>query len=438
MPGSFYGALYDTVGMEIEGISHTREFVAQKLISPMQRNLGDLGKYLSITRDASTEFVAEPFMTKNGIAYFSHHTSAARKIQRFGQGNAQVMGYEIITSPLPVGDLEKIIYPLTFGLRSLGDFVSHRAAIHFHVGFGNNLRLLKNVLRLSLNLDPVLFRLGGMGGTFRGKINQAAYARPLLNSTVAIVDGRPYGNSTPMDGRLAQTINPMNAVNALTLEEFWASFGVKYELGGGNVKYHPCRYQGINFYSIPQHGTIEFRHFNKSMDSALLVALAKFLRASVEMVSLLSKHEISSLEVVPSNTEISVGDGSEILTRVYRMCADKEVEDLPTEFEMAILLQTLENSHFEAIPDTPVKTHLREFYLNPDVVYLGKLKLVKEATESCHVDIHNIRNISIFNELLEKIEVKSPSEMLEDDDEGIPPLFLDEQESSEESEEEVW
>lgn len=431
MSGSFYGQLYGTIGMEIEGISHTKEYIAQSVLYPLQRNLGPLGKSITITRDASTEFFGEPVSTPHGQAVFSYQTLEAQKMRNFNQGSASVMGYEIITQPLPVEDLERVSYPLISALDMVGDFNSYRAAIHFHIGFGNNLRLLKGVLKLALNLDAVLFRLAGMGGTFRGKINKAAYARPLLNSTVCRIDGRAYGRVSNLDGKFAQVINPINALNAQNLAEFWASFGVKYEFGGGSAKYHPSRYQGVNFYSIPQHGTIEWRHLNKSGDNYALMAIAKFLRGAVEMSTLLYKHEMASLEIVPSNEEISVGDASYIISNIYAMCQNKEIEDLPTENEVAKILEILEISHFQPIPEKPVKTHLREVFLDPELVELGKLKLVRDSYDSCHVDIHNIKTISIFDDSLEGSITTKPSS-LNFEGEDFPEPSIDE------DEDEVW
>lgn len=419
MPQGFYGQFLGTIGAEFEGIGLPRESVASDVLGKLAGQIGDEFRNINLTRDASTEFNMDYLRVGTKNLKVSLHTRPTKRLKGF-VGSHVTMGYELFTNPLTIPQMERLVYPLLFNLQGAGDFISARAATHFHVGFANNLRLLKNMLRISLMLDPVLYRLGGMGGKFRGFSNLAAYARPLMNSAaVPISHRRSFRNAVPpsanvsSDGflsansteeleehsseriRYASVINPIKALEAMTVEEFWLCFGVICSQGA--AKYHPARYSGTNFIAIPHHGTIEFRHFNQSHDPRLIMAIAKFLRGVVEMSTLLSKSEASKFEIVNPNHEISASDGADIMTRLLALCQEREVEDLPTDYDMEIILETLQQSSFEALPETPVKTHIRDFTLGIDVVEIAKLAKWEKVLEPKQVDIHNIDVQSIFD-----------------------------------------
>lgn len=390
MPNGFYGADLDTVGMELEGISINADSLAE-ILAMMHRNYPATTRQVSLVHDASTEFNASYIRTSAGNILVSNHTAEMQNILGGLIIGSRKMGYEIVTTPLLIPDLEAVIYPVVNTLVNNGDFLSDRAATHYHIGFPINLRMMKNLMKIALMIDPVLFRLGGMGRTFRGKINLAAYARPLMNSTAVYISGSR--------GKFAKIINPVAALEATSLDQFWAAFGVRFKPGGASSKYHASRYVGINFYSLPQHGTIEFRHFNQSHEPFLMMAIGKMLRGFAELATVISKQDYSVFEIVPSNQEISMSDASEIIGRLLGLCHDKELENLPSEEEVAEILQTLSKSHFEPIPETPVLTHLRDDAntISMDMVQAGSLQTVHEVLPPQFCDIHNIRYRSIFD-----------------------------------------
>lgn len=197
---------------------------------------------------------------------------------------------------------------------------------------------------------------------------------------------------------MVQVINPFSALSADTIEKFWAAFGVNYRSYDGN-KYHPSRYTGSNFYSIPQHGTFEYRHFNQTLDSSLIMAIAKFLRGTVEMSTLLTKSEVSQFEPLDSNEEIQMTDAVRIVEKIMGLCFSKELEDLPTEKDIALIFETLESSTFLPIPVTPVMTH-KEFFMDARLAELGGLKYLDEALPADYTDIHNVekKTISLYDE----------------------------------------
>lgn len=424
---NFNSQFLDTVGLEAESIFLNKEIV-QNVLTERLDSIFPNRRVLTVGRDASAEIMIESIrIGTGGYLNFSSHTKAFSILSGAGR-NPVTIGYEFWTNPLSIRDMEKLIFPTMFTLVGMGDSVSERAASHIHVGFAHNLRLMKRLLRICLAIDPVLFRLGGMGGIFRGWKNNAAYARPLMNSVAVRISKQPTQNTPSFtlvidqDGiarrrrvpvvqeqevvstnsPYVRIINPMEALQAKDTAEFWASFGVSE---GNMTKYHPSRYTGINFYAILAHGTIEFRHLNASLDPQLVLAIIKFLRAMVEVSTICNKEEIMSFEILPSNEQISVGDAMEIITKIINLCRKHDVENLPTAHEMDIIVSTLELSTFISVPEIPVLSHVQDFFLSPKISLAGKLESVEEVLEANQVDIHNIRNkeSSIFDSFPEAL-----------------------------------
>lgn len=401
----FFGTYLDTVGVELEGIGISGKYDMGKILSKMRDEYHIDDNKVQITHDASTEFNASFIRTSSGGVWISNHTPEMMDIFGGQIAGQKLMGYELVTFPMEVPKMGNVLYPLISTLVNNGDFVSDRASIHFHVGFVNNLRILQNFLRIALMVEPVLYRLGGMGRTFRGRINQCAYARPLLNSVAVNIAN--YSGT-----KFARIINPIAALEAETLEQFWASFGVEYKIGGGVAKYHACRYGGFNFYAVPQHGTIEFRHCNQSHNTFLIIAIAKFDRGLAELSTVISKKELASLAIVPSNTEISVGDATEIINRMMKLCHEHEIKNLPDDCEMETIMQTIAKSHFESITDIPVLVHLQDGVntISAQLAREGRLEFFNKVLPPHFVDIHNISYSSIFDgvKLSDELSLKIP------------------------------
>jgi len=440
----------DSVGMEKEGILLNKELMPDRLF-PVLKNLFPNKSVINITRDASTEFIADLLrIGPSRSLYVSSHTKASRNINGIGRGNSTVFGYELYTNPLSIEEMEKLVFPLIYTLVEMGDSVSKRAAVHFHVGFAQNLRLMKRLLKICLALDPVLFRLGGMGGTFRGYCNNAAYARPLLaplavklvqdsgtvpssltftnrtfrdtanaarnfarelerNATGTSSWEEPDEDSEEFDEEIREEqeidssprinvynqlnfdysliINAEQALGAADIETFWASFGVSSR----NIrKTHPSRYTGCNFYSILAHGTMEFRHFNDSLNPILLISIAKFLRAVVDVSTQASKEDILSFSVYSPTEEISMADADEVMSRIVYLFHKNDIQNAPNRFEVNTLMETLEQSTFKPLSEIHPICHINDFALVESLRKRGNLKVVDVVSEPEHIDIHNI------------------------------------------------
>lgn len=422
----FFGQTFETIGMEYESTSMTLQDAQRLISSKMGSLLGDSARNIVFTNDASVQFKASPVKFGSRTINLNNHTSAFNSFPLNVQGGL-LMGFELYILPLVIPDFARVIYPLFSVLEINGDYTSHRASIHFHGGFPNNLLMLQNMLRICLHLEPVLFRLGGMGGTHRGYSNQYNYCRPLLNAAVVPVNPRAINRNSPEfpPGKVPRTyeelllgrkgrenqetsragtrwvkiVNPIAALNAKTIEEFWASFGVEYTQSI-SVKYHPTRYMGCNFFAVPKHKTMEFRHFNQSLDAGLTLAVGKFSRAIAEMAAKLSKREAAQFDVQDPFHEIPMGLAVGSIERIMGLCDEKEIENLPSQTELNILYETIENSHVEPLPDFPIKSHIGsdQFMVDSYLVKLGALTEVEAPRDANQVDIHTISEKSIYDE----------------------------------------
>lgn len=379
------GQLFDTMGFEVEGTLMQRDEMQGTVLPKLQRLMGPMYNKVFLDRDASTESFAETFRLAGRPRAINAHTSAYHRLSLRGGGESRVYGYEFKTSPLEMQEIEPVLYPLMWTLYEHGDVVSDRASIHMHVGFANNFRMLHSLLTIMLSLEPVMYRLGGMGGTFRGHLNNAAYCRPLLNSCVV-----PIAKLAPKR-TYAQILNPVAARDAKNLDMFWAHMGVNYD-SPSQHKYHASRYVGSNFFALYSHGTYEWRYFNKSFDVPLVIAIAKLMRAVVETSSMCLPKDVSKFDVIDSCQEISVGDAERVLGMTVALCHEKGMENMPTDSEMAHILEVLRQSHFVPLPETPTTCHIADFMVNDALVQKGNLRLFEEVFQTSAVTVHNIQD----------------------------------------------
>jgi hypothetical protein len=435
MPEGLYGEFLTTLGIEIEGQGITRNSLSDALSEKLSKYYPE-GFPFTITRDASTEMVAEliPIRGTSSGRYMQvfSHNKLFRQLAANRAENKIVHGYELVINPMTLEDMKPLLVRLINTIIMEGDFVSERCATHYHIGFAHNLRLMKKLLAVCLRVEPLLFRLGGMGKVFRGHSNLAAYARPLLNSSAVPIGreiqlrvqrqspetprSRPNYTTVSDEERdemertmrraasneerrvmeYVRVSNPLKALEAKTTKEFWSCFGVFPEYLGLN-KYHPVRYTACNFYAIAQHGTMEFRHFNQSHDPELIYIIGKLLRGMVEMSTMLTKSDINEFSPMDSNKEITMSEAEETLSLLERFMKMKEVENIPTNAEYTILLDTLESSHFESLPDKPVLSHNNEFSIPANLA--GNLVKVTNPLQPKHVDIHTIKDSSILGDI---------------------------------------
>ncbi len=375
--------IIDTVGIELEGMT-----ITQKDVTHILGNLlGGIGNCFRVHRDGSTELLSYiiPVKGKKKEMIINYHTEAAEDIKM--KKSKQTSGYELVSVPMDIDTAQIALYSILPRLESCGDIYTERCATHVHVGMAKNLQIAKNLLQLGLWADELFFAISGMGRKFRGYSNNAIYARPLMNG--------PYFATG--DGYYYQCLNYKAALKADSLSEFFAAYGVNYQ--GEIIKYHPARYFSINLYSILLHGTVEFRHANKSFNPVLVGALTKLCQMFVEISSKVKWAYIKDLEV---------GNVFELHSTSYYMQKLEKLVSLAENCDCSYKINSRDINELEksismyqgiGIKDIAVYTHLRDMVnISNNIIEGGKLnRLGRKPQLPGNTDIHNIGTFSILD-----------------------------------------
>jgi hypothetical protein len=428
--GNLYGQFVDSIGVELESVGLTDRTISQ-LTKDIRKIMGR--NYLQITNDASVESTKALYPTNSGRLPIYTHTEFFDRLSGVNRVEKISCGYELITIPVEIEIFEKLMFHTLRSLENCGDFVTERSATHFHIGYANNLKLLKNLLRMCLWIDPFLFRLGGMGGTYRGYSNESIYARPLLyppcvplsdardpqeeleypqeenaprppqffESVINLRDSRDRAqeasdnNKDEISGKFAKVLNVKAALSSSSVSEFWSCFGLVNPETGVD-KYNPSRYVGCNFIAFIHHGTIEFRHFNQSLDYKLVIAVGKLLRAFVELASLINKSDINMFFVRDSKQQLPDSECKDTLELLRGLFFQYEIEQIPEDFEFELLLNTVLNSKFESISEYEILTHKKDFSLPYRFAKRVGLEMVEKVRKPIYTDIHTIGNYPLI------------------------------------------
>ncbi len=377
------GQVLDTVGLEFESVGLTQKAGSGILASlPM-----GLGFNFKVHRDASSEMFGYPIglfgrgNRAEKVVSFNAHTPEARKL--FRSTNMEKYGFELISNPLDIRTAELAIWALLPKLEYSGDFFSKRCASHIHVGMMKNLEVAKKILRLGLWADELFYALSGMGGEYRGSINNSIYARPLISG--------PYIQNR---GSFYQILNWERALAAESFSDFFTAYHIDINNNAG--KFHPARYFGINIYSILVHGTLEFRHFNQSFNPALVCAITKLCQLFSEISIKSKERDLLSLE--PGNTfeTCSPTHYENKLDIIMRLARNADCTYSLNERDLNELITVIGNYRGLGLRDVPVLTHCKEFTPDRELIAEGKLKFSKiEPIPDGHLDIHIIKDMNI-------------------------------------------
>lgn len=378
------GVVLDTIGIELESIALGREFVG-RLLAGLPDGLGNNFK---VHRDGSSEmniYSVGIAGNRNNRVIVNAHTKAAEDLFHNSVPQSTI-GYELISNPMDIDTAELSLWALLPRLEMNGDFISERCATHVHVGAMKNLGFLKNSLALGLWFDEVLYALAHLDGDiFRGYSNNANYARPLVN-----------GPHFHYDGNFYQVLNWEQALDSQNIYEFFTTYGIDLE-NGELPKYHPARYFGINLYSVPRIGTLEFRHFNQSFNPSMVSAVSKVCQMFVEIAMKGKQKDFAKLE--PGDT-FSHESSSHYINKLYKfigMANDYDCEYSLEKEDIYWLERIIMQYRGIGIKDTPVMTHCRDFNISMNTINEGHLLKCKvKPAKSSQVDIHNIKYQSII------------------------------------------
>jgi hypothetical protein len=363
-------SVFDTLGVEIETDVVTQQMAA-RIVDTFSR-----GEF-KVDRDASVESPA--FRTRGGASILT------RKFAGTGVQKA-VLGSEIVSAPLKLEDFRIAVRNLTMYLRTSGEpEISKRSSIHIHVGCRSDLYILKNALRLFQHIEPLFYRLGGMGYNFRGIYNSSIYCRPLsIRSGPPVVKGE--------NGRLYSIFNPADLLEADSVEKFWYIMGIDPNRAG---RYHPSRYFGLNLFSTILHGTLEFRFFNKTLNHNKICSVAALCQGITEWA-------VTNDKEVLNDTPLKNTSDEDLLEFTINLVKKNKIHTL-SDMDIYSLRSIVSTTTAYMVPEGFVKSHLIDKFALPDWFFENykRQQIDRDnANNSGFLDIHNYQN---NNDMLDNI-----------------------------------
>lgn len=334
------------------------------------------GREVIATHDASTE---TPARQRNSITFFGNTSVLS------GPTSGVTVGTELVTIPLSREQLKEQLTRICTLLIKCGETErSRRSAYHVHIGFPRELVSMQNALRFALRFDSLFLHLAGMGYTYRGVHNHSIYSRPWEAPAV----------TTASDGDLYHIASAERAIKAKSQEEFWAALGLPQD--GNFGKYHPVRYMTLNLFSIVLHHTLEFRYFNKSLNSGYLCAIAELCQSVAEMLVITPP---AVLEAAPIQSCFELNDSVRSLDALLGLLSKNFRYRLGSS-TVEQLQKILHESPPTVLKSKKVMTHLSRQYTHPRNMTFPELQVSASSVEqSGFVDIHNIRNGTLLGDI---------------------------------------
>jgi hypothetical protein len=274
----------DWLGIELETSILSREELSKLLQIGIGKNLKEFVQ--DIHRDASTE---SPMYEFSGLRLL-RSPNEGDVISFMGDtlyGHSSVVGGEIVSQPLTEEEKNVFLHRIIPLISNNGVSADPRSALHFHVGFPYYHENMVKALMVARVVDPVLFRIAGMGGFYRGEINSSIFARPV-GSPPAVKD---------MDNRWWK-MNPLRAVSSTNLADFWKMYAGISDLERPDRSF-PIRYSSVNLFSVLAHGTLEYRHFNSTNIPVFASNVGGLCMLITKLIDRLSIPEINNLPVLP-------------------------------------------------------------------------------------------------------------------------------------------
>lgn len=373
----------DSLAVEFEGTGLTRQDVIETVLPILP---SDISNVIRVNRDASTEM----YVRYKGNIPLVEGNSLVRSFN----GKADTFGYELNIPPVNRIAAQRIIFSLLPALQMKGEIESDRCSSHIHVGFQASLQMLKNALITGLFVDPILFKLSIARTHFRGKINNSIYARPLfMGPTVNADDGNHY-----------RLLNYNHALDAKDVPEFWESFAYAQIGDRENVpRYHPGRYFAINLWSIPLHGTVEFRHWNQSLNPAYLWNMVQLCQAIAELFVYINPEDDGIKDVEIVNPTADYPDAFYIERMMYLV---RLVEKRNQTYKLSKSLVDSLMGYLCEFPNLDFKlvdayTHVKDFKMSHWLAEKAQFEMVKRPVKSGYLDIHHFEkgkvDFSILN-----------------------------------------
>jgi hypothetical protein len=371
--------IVESVGIEMEFSNFDRE--SRRLRGIMQD--GELFNY-KLKHDASCESFQEFFADTDLPISFENKKdleilASIVKITKIGG--------EIVSPIRHSGSKTwiKEIYKLIDIMKTFGeDETSTRDSFHVHVNVTQSIPLvaIQNLLRITLSLEAILFRLGGMGRMNRGQENNYCFCRPFLGNGPPVIKQR-WGNNkvSTIPICLADEL-----LQAETKEEFFNRYGDSIYYAQRSVNYVTQRYMCVNFYPILTQGSFEFRTANKTLNPDYIIAWTNLCKAIVDKAFICRDEELYDNVQRPlyENREISRDEFLSALDYYPKLDEDSKL----------VLTDIWEKSPTPIFDNNWRFSHLREptTFVQKDYApkSLGADVNVEQAT---FVDIHHLERL---------------------------------------------
>ena len=302
-----------TVGIEIE-----TEFIPQGMSPPLDS--------FRTTHDASIESNVPYISFRGKRDDFIFYGEIPEKIRNlFGAGflNLGVEYYSEILNPNIV-DIEKLLEKNIDSLYLSGEESGIRSGIHFHVSLSSPpCYVLKNLVRIFLRYEDLIFKLSGLGKVNRGIFNSSAYSRPLSS-----------GLYVPCGGIYYPIVNYDDLFKTRTSREFFDVWGDSNNMSGS--RYFPARYLVLNLAPILFRGAVEFRPCNTTLNYKWIWGIMEFFRKL---------------------TKLSYSDRANNIEQVTKPVSEKrELVDLHDDLVQLSKLMFLDDKVFYTVEDIFNKT----------------------------------------------------------------------------------
>ena len=363
-----------TIGIEIEGAALTRESVA-KMIKSDAGNADPSILIREIAKDASVE--SRSIEITDRVNLFLGNTFLSRNLIR--GGDVDTLGYEIVTKPMNRPQMKRILTTTMSILKKRGEIFSPRSSIHVHIGFPKGLIFYKTSTAMGFKVEPLLYKLAGMGTSYRGQINRSAYAKPLCLPPAVRICPDVAGKDPELF-----CLDPRGAVRAADEQTFWLKFGLSM---GDTNRYTPLRYFGINLFSVLIRGTLEFRMWNFTDNVKHIVAVAELSQLIGDLMIRLPMYAIDSISDISMYKK---NDDSEYLNLLDHIIRLGDFYESPLQLSSESVDSLIEIIHTTPQPvfeNTQVMTHLKKYTLPG--FFSAYLTRVKSAADPGIIDIHN-------------------------------------------------
>jgi len=368
--------IIESVGIEIEfsNLDRRSKKLQQNLINKNLRNY-------RLVHDASCESMREFFADTDLPIEFTGKDDLETLAPIVRKA---VIGGEVVSPIRHSGhkDWIKEIYDLVEVLQQCGeDENSERDSFHVHVNVSQSIPLfaVQNLLKITLILEAILFRLGGMGRINRGVSNNYCFCRPFLGNGPPVI-AQKWGN-----GKISNIpiCDPEKMLNAESKEDFFNYFGDSLYYAQHNVRYVTQRYMCVNFFPILTQGSFEFRTANKTLNPEYIIAWTNFCKAIVDKSFTCKDDESYEKLYRPlyENREISVKELIEALS--YYPKLDEDTVD--------VLADIWEKSPTPMFDNLWRFTHLKEPTRYNDSKRAPKSLGDVEILDAEFVDIHQIQ-----------------------------------------------